>query len=410
MSAVSIRPAQTIYRTVFTAIFVIAIGLMWTGTAAPVERVITLRYLLFALSGLTAFSTPYILFPDVNVSLIQLGNLDKQSLQTYIFNKIKPVTWPVILLFFVILFGDPAEPSSALLLKLNYFAGSSLLFTAIVLFSMARYVKAGPDSQFWKESEKGKKLRQDAANYFKYPMDPGSIPSLINTILVLLFGSLPIILGTVLSGYFPVYAETVLMLIMLGLGYRSLKSQGETIIRNYYSTNAFFREFFGSNLKGEEIGERREVEQLWWAPVRIRMHIWQFLVQLDRKIPSGRVAFAGHVLILFLAYQRPDAEFLLVAWILFVLLHHLFMIMTFQAEMAPGWLLRWIDSSKVWFITRFWMQLRWVIPLLAGMNVQYFIFGTPGFSNQAIVIGLFLLSSALLSGMGATALSKDLKT
>lgn len=409
MSGKSIRAEQSAVKILLTSAFVVAIGLIWTGYADTGERILTLRYLLFALSGLVAFATPYLLFPDPNAALIQLGNLNNPSLRSYLFKKISPVAWPVILLFFVILFGDLSGAASHLFLKSVYFLISLILFLAIVIFSAARYVKSGPDSQFWKESEKGKKLRQDAAHYFKYPMDPGSVPSLINTILIVLFGSVPILIGTILQGMYPSYAELFLMTLMLLVAVRVLRSQSDTFVRNYYSTNAFFREFFGSNLKGEEQGERREVEQLWWVPAPIRMHVWQFLVQTDRKLPAGRVVFAGHIVLLFLAYQRPDSGFLLVSWILFSLLHHLFLLLTLNKEMAPGWLHRWIASPAVWFAARFWMQLRWVFPILIGMNVQYFIFGIPDFGIQAIVISIYLLSSALVSVMGSATLSKEAK-
>ncbi|MCC5940211.1 MAG: hypothetical protein JJU37_01610 [Balneolaceae bacterium] len=410
MAGVSIRAEQSVIKILLTAIFVVAIGLIWTGHSLPDERILTLRYLLFALSGLVAFSAPYLLFPDGNAPLIQLGNLNNRSLKRYLFGKISPMIWPVFLLFFVILFGDLSAPASHLFLKLIYFITASTLFAAIIIFAIARNVKSGPDSQFWKESEKGKKMRQDAANYFKYPLDPGSIPSLINTILIVLFGAVPILIGTVLAGIYPAISEAILMTFLLLVAIRSFRAQKEHVVSNYYSTNAFFREFFGSNMKGEEESEKRVVEQLWWTPAPIRMHVWQFLVQLDRKIPAGRVAFAGHILILFLAYQRPDAGFLLVTWILFALLHHLFMVMTFQKEMAPGWLHRWISSPATWFAVRFWMQLRWVLPLLIGMNLQYFIFGTPDFSLQAIVMTVYLLSSALFAAMGSAALSKEARS
>ncbi len=407
MAGVSIRAEQSAINVLLTAIFVVAIGLIWTGNSQPDERILTLRYLLFALSGLVAFSAPYLLFPDRNAPLIQIGNLGNQSLQHYFYKKLTPVLWPVILLFFVILFGDLSAPVSYLPLKFIYFFAATILLAAITIFAVARNVKSGPASQFWKESERGKKLRQDAANYFKYPLDPGSIPSLINTVLIVFFGALPILIGTVLTGLFPAVSELLLMAMMLLFAVWSFRSQKQNLVCNYYSTNSFFREFFGSNMKGEELSEKRKVEQLWWTPAPIRMHVWQFLIQLDRKIPAGRVAFAGHAVILFLAYQRPDAGFLLVTWILFALLHHLFMLMTFQKEMAPGWLHRWIDSPANWFAVRFWMQLRWVLPLLIGMNVQYFIFGTPDFALQAIVLTVYLLSSALLAGMGSAALSKE---
>ncbi|TVR18856.1 MAG: hypothetical protein EA391_01715 [Balneolaceae bacterium] len=409
MAAISIRSSQSAFRILLTAAFVVTIGLMWTGYAQPDERILTLRYLLFALSGIVAFSTPYLLFPDEKAPLIQLGNLGNGAVIRYIFVRLAPVVWPVFLLIFVILFGDLSTPGNDLGLKLTHFISGSVLFGATVLFAISRNIKSGTASQFWKESDKGKKIRQHAADYFKYPLDPGSIPSLINTILIALFGAIPILIGTVLAGIYSAVTEAFLMFLMLSLARWSFQSQMKNLVCNYYSTNAFFREFFGSNMKGEELSEKRTVEQLWWVPAPIRMHVWQFLVQLDRVIPSGRVVFSGHVVMLFLAYQQPDAGFLLVAWILFALLHHLFMLMTYRKEISPGWLHGWMASSATWFTARFWMQLRWVLPLLIGMNVQFFIFGTPNYSLQSIVLTVYLIASALMAGIGISGSSTEVK-
>jgi hypothetical protein len=184
-------------------------------------------------------------------------------------------------------------------------------------------------------------------------------------------------------------------------------SNTDSTLKNYYASNAFFLEFFGSNLKGEEITSKHEVEHLWWVPSQLKVHVWQFLVQLDRKIPTGRVVFAGHLIVWFIAYQRPDPEFIAVVWILFALLHHLFTVLTFQVDMSPGWLHRWVASKWVWLGCRFWMQLRWVVPLMVSMNMQYFVFGTPGYGVQVQVISLFTVSAMIISAYGMSALNKE---
>ncbi len=388
----------------------IALGLFWTGTVAIEERIITLRYFLFGLTALAAFSTPYLLFPDKNAPVIQLGNLDRRLLNDYLLKKFFAYTWPVFLLVTVMAMGDLNRPLEDMTEKFFFLLSSLFLFSGISLYSLVRYIKCGPDSQFWQESEKGRQLRKQMADFFKYPIDPGSIPSLINTILVLLFGSAAIITGTLLSGWFSAAAETGLMLLVFLYSLGKFQKHSEHTVRNFYSTNAFFREFFGVNLKGEEAAARREVEQLWWVPARWRMHVWQFLVQSDRKIPAGRVVASGHLLILFIAYQRPDPEFLTITWLIFALLHHLFTVLTFQPEFSPPWLLRWVDSASAWFFSRFWMQLRWVIPLLLGMNVQYFLFGVPGFESQAGIIAIYLAAAMIVSGLGVSKITKEIKS
>jgi hypothetical protein len=404
VSELSIRPKLSKTAIFFTAIFVVALGLFWTGNDAIADRIITLRYFLFALTGLAAFSTPYLLFPDKYGAVIQLGNLPAKDLSRYLLKKLAFYTWPVFLMFGVILFGDLNTPADHLLQKTVYGGVSLFLFSGLILFSLARYVKSGPDSQFWKESEKGRRLRQNMADFFKYPLDPGSIPSLMNTILIVLAGFLAIVAGALFEQFISIYAELFWMGFIFIMAIATMKKYAGTLVRDYYSSNAFFREFFGTNLKGDEAVVRREVDQLWWVPGKFKAHVWQFLVQLDRKVPSGRVVAAGHVLVWFIAYQRPDPEFLAVIWLLFALLHHLFTLLTIQPEMSPQWLLRWLGSTAIWLFSRFWMQLRWIIPLLLSMNAQLFVFGTPGFESQALVIGIFILTSLLVSAIGVSKL------
>ena len=71
-----IRNRSTILNTTVLLLSISA-GLVWTGDYPFDDRIVTLRYLLFALSGLAAFITPYLLFPDPGVTLVQLANLNK---------------------------------------------------------------------------------------------------------------------------------------------------------------------------------------------------------------------------------------------------------------------------------------------------------------------------------------------
>ncbi|MEX0944536.1 MAG: hypothetical protein WDZ38_02610, partial [Balneolaceae bacterium] len=373
------------------------------------ERLITIRYLLLILSALIAFSTPYLLFPDRNIALLQLGNSNREHLNRYLIKRVIRLTWPVYLLFAVLIFVDLNNPLHQFVDKCFVFLNSTFFLTGMAILSLARYSKSGFDSLFWKESDKGRRLRKQMADYFKYPIDPGSIPSLLNTIIIVLTGSLVIVAGSVINQSLGILVELFFMalLFMIALLYYKFLS-GQMVI-NYYSTSSFFLEFFGSNLKGEELTSRREVSQLWWVPKSLKMHIWQFLVQLDRKIPSGRVAAAGHLLVWFIAYQRPDPEFLMYIWLIFALLHHFFSILTIGEEMAPGWLFRWLGSSKTWILSRFWMQLRWVIPLLLSMNLQLFVFGIPEMFTQMMVLLVYLITSFMVSVYGVASLKKEVK-
>lgn len=410
MKKISIQAKNSIIVVSITMLITIALALVWTGNNDLQERVITNRYFLFSLTALIAFLTPYILFPDNNLAVIQLGNFSAASIREYMLKKIARLTWPIYLLIFVIFFGDLQNPLSFWVDKFILCLGSLLLLYGVMLISIVRYVKSGKSSQFWKESakEKGKKVFSE---YLKYQqVDPSSLPSLINTIVVFSMGAISIVMGAIVQQNFGLFYELIFYLIIFIYGIYFLKKHTHSLDRNFYASDAFFREFFGSESKIEEATSKREVEQLWWVPARLKMHVWQFLLQIDRKIPAGRAVAAGHAAVWFIAYQRPDPQFLTVIWILFALTHQLFTIMSIQKEIAPYWMLRWVDSPFVWTLSRFWMQLRWLVPLLISMNVQYFIFGVPGYREQSIILLVYILSAFFTSIVGTVKLKQDLKT
>lgn len=410
MKRISINPAYSKSGVLSILLTVTLLAFVWTGFSGIGERVITVRYFLFALVALVAFLTPYILFPDRNVSILQLGNFSGLRIKKYILEKIWRLAWPIYLLIPFMYFGDLQTPFDSLLEKLTYTVSSLSVFSGVLLLSIVRYVKSGESSQFWKEAEKEE--RQDHFSFFlKYnQIDPSALPSLLNTILVFSVGAVSLVIGAVLQQQFSFLAEGVFYFIILLSGLFFFITRTHSVDRSFYLTDAFFHEFFGVSLKGEELTVKREVEQLWWVPSRIKMHVWQFLLQLDRKIPAGRAVAAGHAAVWFIAYQRPEPQFLTIIWILFGVLHQLFTLMSIQQQMAPYWMLRWVDDTRIWALSRFWMQFRWLVPLLLSMNVQYFIFGVPGFYEQGIVIAIFLISALLTSLFGTMKLKQDLKT
>tara|TARA_R100001143_G_scaffold63605_1_gene73797 strand:- start:14918 stop:16090 length:1173 start_codon:yes stop_codon:yes gene_type:complete len=388
----------------------IFLGFLWVGESSLDDRIITTRYLLLILAAMTAFSAPYLLFPDRNSTLLQLGNVTSENLMIYVMKRIMKLIWPIYLLIAVMMLGDIHAAGQFLNSKFIYLLTVYLIFTGLILISIARYIKSGLDSQFWKESDRGREIRKKMADYAKYPIDPGSIPSLLNTIWITTLGFAMIIISAIIGQSWSGYGVLFLSAIFFIVSVIYIYANTDSMLKDFYASNAFFLEFFGSNLKGEDLTSKHEVAHLWWVPSRFKVHVWQFLVQIDRKIPAGRVVFTGHLLIWFFAYQRPEQEFIAAVWILFAIIHHLFLVLTFQVEMSPGWLHRWLASGWVWLGSRFWMQLRWVIPLLLSMNAQYFVFGTPDFEIQLQVVSLFIIFAMFLSAYGMSGLNKEVSS
>lgn len=403
-----LRKTRSFSFQVFILITVVATALAWTANHSFEDRVVTIRYLLFVLSGMVAFAMPYIIFPDNRIPIIQLGNIHGKRLLGYFLAKCRDVILPLFLFYAVVLFGDIQNPLGNITGKTAYFLMAAGLSAGLIFLALSRYLQSGSSSQFWKESERGRELRRKAADYFKFPLDPGSIPSLINTVLITFTGMVAVVISAVLYGWFGSVSEIFIGSVVLAAGGWSLYNLSNRLEQNYYQSNAFYREFFGTTLKGKEDADFRKVEQLWWVPGPLKAHVWQYLLQLDRIVPAGRVVAAGHAIVWFIAYQKPDPQVILAVWVLFALAHQFFIGLTFKNEVSPPWLLRWAGSAPIWFFTRFWMQLRWILPLAASMYLQRFIFGTPDNISQGVIILVFLAAALLASVFGTVKLKNSI--
>ncbi|WP_340103822.1 hypothetical protein [Rhodohalobacter sp. 8-1] len=370
---------------------------MWTGTSSLTDRVISLRMLLFFSSALIAFITPYLLFPDPYAVLFQLGNTGSGGISRHLLKRTDAVWSGAIVTIGVVCFGDLNSPFTNLGIKALYFGTGTLFFSGLMGISISRYARSGDKSRFWKESDRGRELRSKMGEYFKYPIDPGSIPSFINTVLVGGLGMIGVSIGAAFyGGYGPAFEMIPALGLMLFGGF-SLSRLHSQSVRNFYATNAFFNEFFGETIAGKEAESKIQVKQLWWVPSAIKSHVWALLLQLDRKFPAGRVLLVGHLLIWLLAYQRPAEQTLISAWLLFALFHHAIIIISLSEEYAPAWFRQWIGSMTQWILVRMWIQLRWVLILAVSMWVNSLIFGHVSYAVQGGIITFYLLSAAFIS-------------
>jgi hypothetical protein len=405
----ALKKYQPLLLKLFLSTTVVAMGVSWMHDAPVNERVVTLRYLILAIAGFISFVTPYLLFPDTNSRLIQMGNVSGKKLLSYLSRKTLYFYSYFFLFITVILFVDSVSFTSDLVIKGTYALYGILFTTGLHFAALFLYLKVGPQSQFWQESNKGKELRRKMADYFKYPMDPGAIPSLINTVVLAAGGMLLVIISSVLGNRFGGFSELLLSLSIFGFAFAKYRLNNREPERKYYHTNSFFSEFFGANAGEDSITARRKVDQLWWVPAQLRANVWQFLQQIDRKLPAGRAVATGHILVWLIAYQKPDINFMIGVWALFAVSHHLFILMTMQTDFSPHWLLRWVSSPAKWFITWFWMQIRWLLPLMISMNLQLFLFDVPRAQDQVVIIIIYLLSAVAAAAVGAVRIKTSVK-
>lgn len=372
-------------------------GMLWSGTALIEERVVALRMFLFFGSALIAFITPYLLFPDPYSTILQLGNAGPSALVKHLFRR-SAILWSGSVIFIAaICFGDIVFPLADLSTKLIYFLHGTLFFSGLLIYSICRYTRSGKNSQYWKESKRGRELRASMGEYFKYPIDPGAIPSFVNTVVIGAAGMISVSVGAALYGSFGIFFELIPALFLMFLGLMSLSKLRGDLVSNYYASSAFFNEFFGETIAGKEAESKIEAEQLWWVPSAIKSHVWAMLVQLDRKLPAGRILFAGHILIWLLSYQNPGDEIMISAWTLFALFHHAIIFVSLSEQYSPLWFQRWIGPSAQWVLVRMWIQFRWILILAVSMLFNSWIFGHVSYSAQGGILLFYILSAGLFS-------------
>ena len=361
--------------------------------------------LLFFGSALVAFITPYLLFPDPYAVILQLGNRSAGGVFRHLLKRTETVWTGAIVVIGFVCFGDIISPFADLYIKALYFAAGTLFFSGLMGVSISRYARSGEKSRFWKESERGRRLRANMGEYLKYPIDPGSIPSFVNTIIVGGTGMIGVSVGAALYGSYGPLFELLPALFFITLAVVMMTRLHQKTVSNFYSTNAFFNEFFGETITGKEAESKIHVDQLWWVPDFIKSHVWALLLQLDRKFPAGRVLFVGHLLIWLLSYQRPAEQTMISAWLLFALSHHAIIFISLSDEYAPSWFRQWIGSSAQWTLVRIWIQFRWVLLFIVSIWVNSLIFGHVSYGAQGGIL-LFYIASAAAISMLATLYQK----
>src|SRR5690625_7936958 len=113
---------------------------------------------------------------------MQLANPDGNAIWRHLYGKMNVIvlTGAVLLIFMAL--GGIFSGSGKFLEIILSAVGPILFLSAILRLACYRYLQSGPDSQFSSESEMGRRCRQKAADLFKYPLDPGSILRLRNTV------------------------------------------------------------------------------------------------------------------------------------------------------------------------------------------------------------------------------------
>lgn len=334
-------------------------------------RIRGLRY--WSLLGMAVFAiaAPHVLLPDRELRLMQRLNRSPEKLLRHQLGQWKPVVWLFILPTLLLAFWDPGRFAENLDDKAIHFASTVLLLLGLSIYSFLSYVRIGPVSQSWQEGSRGdwyRTMKENSPGGFAVP--EGMVPAMLATQKV--FGLS--IVTLVASAYLGQSVEPSLMLVpgmtlTLWTLY-SMRSGARQHDHAYYATNAFYGEVFRS-AGGLRTSAREALpfRSVYWCPRRFRSHLWALLNQFDRKLPLGRLMAVAHALLWVLFYIDATSVTVTAYLILLIATKNAASHVLTRPDLAP--LPFHLGRQPVfgWVITRFFVNLRWTLPLLASLLI-----------------------------------------
>ena len=387
----------------FIALFFVLIATAITGFTAADQPEITrfnqLYYGKFLLSALIAVITPHLLFPFERPVLTRLANPDTATLFKILFRRLSGVILVSCWLAAVLLFTDHNSGIYVNLERVFMLVDFVLFTTGITLFGLIRYIAAGDKSQKWKEGTAGQKYHQMRQETGAMMVDPGAVPTIITTSSIFISGILVILITRTVStaAGSELWGISGLMLVILGT--LSFLRNRTAFITVCYQSDAFFREYTQEIKPATAESDERDLryESVYWIPTRWKPAGWAALKQMDRLYPFGRYIALGHLLYWLMLYQNADVQLVRSYLYLFVLFHQLPIYLHGLENVSPGSFNWFVQRWHHWFLTRFFLQLRWLIPLLGSLLLTSWLSPAVTAGWTLDYGGLFLLSTLLVA-------------
>lgn len=362
-----------------------------------------LRYLNFLICGFFAFIIPHLRFPDRSRFMLQTLNPSSAGLFRYYLRSLFPVFALFTVVFACISFTDWPNPAYALADKLIIFVSATFLMSAIGLLAAVRYARIGAISQEWQEGERGASFLNTLQAVGQAPSMPtGSFPSLFSTMYIGAGGMMMVVAGAWLGGVFgSVYAEAVPGVLLLAIAIAKLYGIKPVFDRFFYHTNAFYNELFLNPKAVEEGREPLRFDALYWVPGRWKAAAWFSMLQLDRKLPAGRLLVVGHLLLWSLFYTGVNDA--VISGFLVLLIGGKCMLgyRLVTPAFAPLLFQYRLHGPADWIAVRFFTNIRWV-PLLA---ISLFVVSLVSQRVDASFIGYWVAADLLISLAAAVLLT-----
>ena len=359
---------RALFFVLLCALAYISVVIGDQDTLADKKRVIG-YCALFAI-GVFSSALPGAIIPDRLLAFNQLINTSPRNLFAQQWRRWFPVVAGLMLPPVIVALYDPGSWSLHLQDKFAYIIGMLSSVLAMGLYSFLHYYKIGPISQSWREGTSGQTW--DKIIEFNPKMHPGLprglLPALFATARVFVVGMLPIVAMLKVDQYLPVWFAIIPGLLWLGWNAIKARRIIPQFDRIYYHTNAFYEELF---TRGSiRISDRAPVsyDAVYWVPARWRAHTWASLLQFDRVLPVGRFMAIALVVYWIIGFQHPPGTSINMIFLLLVICIKNATIYTLtQPKLAPNLIEATFQSKAGWSITRFFVNLRWTMPLFIAL-------------------------------------------
>jgi hypothetical protein len=352
---------------------------------APTAREALLRY-AFAAVAVLAVAPVHVLLPDPAVPWLQRLNPPPHRLLRRALGRwagvIAATLVPVVGL--AVYRGGGAAALEAILVILGLGA-----------LAFERTMTLGPVSQAWQEGTRGELYRRlisrDPRASLQVPH--GMVPGTLSSAVLFATGA-----GAILATVMAAAASSALAwlpgALLAGWGAVRLARLAPAFDRAFYHTSGLYEEL----LRGGGARAGRPVlgyDAVYWVPRRWRPHAWAGLVQLDRRLPLGRLVALGALgLWGGLAWGASAAT--LAGYVAVGLLARNATILLHAApDLSPVARHLAFQSVAGWAATRFWINARWALATAGALGVAALFSARIGWGHVAAGVGLDLLLAAL---------------
>lgn len=282
-------------------------------------------------------------------------------------------------------------------------AEALLLLAGTALYAFQDTMALGPVSQQWQEGRRGAAYRRmvERNPNASFQVPHGMIPAMLASLRVFLVGFAGVAATVIVLGVAGPPAGWIPgALLAAWSAWRTARLAG-AFDRAYYHTSGLYTELLHS--PAMRLGARPALpyEALYWIPHRWRPHAWGGLLQLDRRLPMGRLVTLG-VIGYWALLALGAAPAGVAAYLLTVLVARNAAIFRHSmADIAPPQFQLARQSATQWAITRFWMNTRWTLPLALAVGAAAFVSTRVGWGEVLFWTSTDLIL-ALLTATGAT--------